>query len=46
MAGSSLAGAPPNLNSHMSRPGHVALDRRLPRPSNPREQTLRAVERC
>ena len=46
MAGSSLAGAPPNLNCHMSRPGHVALGGWLSRSAYPGTQTLSAVEHC
>jgi len=43
-AGSSSAHTPPNLNSPMNRPSHVALGRWLLSPSNPRSQALRAVE--
>jgi hypothetical protein len=45
-AGSSLAGATSDLDSHVSRPSHVALGRWLSRPAYPSAQILSAVERC
>jgi hypothetical protein len=44
--GSWCALAPPNLDSHMSGPGHLPFTLRKAGPLYPRPQCLRSVEYC